>query len=173
MGTMAFELRPGITNMNLWAPTRPPQAAWNRLRDAVLIRDNFTCVSCGHVARKFMNVHHLADSEDNNIDNLCTLCAACHAVMHMGLNLQLGKIEIWKSNFSQVEIVIATREGCKHGQTYSEINATLGLTKGRREPNSILWANSLLKTMGPEPRAELKKPLCAVFVEFERWQIES
>ena len=172
MDTTPFEIRPSVTNADQWYPERPPQAEWNRVRKAVLTRDNFTCVGCGHRALKWMNVHHLADSNNNDIANLSTLCVACHAVMHMGLNLQLGKIEIWKTDLSQVEIVRATRAGVQQGHPLAEINANFGLKKGRRAPDSEEWANGLIKAMGPEPRAELAKPLCAVFVDFEKWQIE-
>ena len=119
-----------------------------------------------------MHVHHLAESENNDPGNLSTLCVACHAVMHMGRNLQLGAIEIWKAEISQVEIVRATRTGIQHGRSLAEINATFGLKKGKRAPNSVEWANSLMEKMGPDPRAELAKPLCAVFVNFKQWQVE-
>ena len=170
--TTPFELRPGITNPNQWFPERPPKAEWDRVRKAVLTRDDFTCVSCGHRALKWMHVHHLAESENNDVENLSTLCVACHAVMHMGRNLQLETIEIWKAEISQVEIVRATRAGFRQGHSLAEINVALGLKKGRRAPNSVEWANSLMESMGADPRAELPKPLCAVFVNFKQWQVE-
>ena len=89
----------------------------------------------------------------------------------MGMSLQFESIEIWKAPLSQVDVVRATREGFRNGKSLSEINATFGLKKGRRAPSSIAWATSLLKEMGPEPRAELPKPLCAVFVSFKQWQV--
>ena len=171
MSSVPFELRPGVTNRNLWEPERPPQAEWNRIRKVVLERDNYTCTSCSHHSLKFMHVHHLSDSENNAPENLSSLCVACHAILHMGRNLSLGTIEIWKSSLSQVEIVRATREGVRAGKNLGEINASFGLKKGRYAPGSMLWANSLLDSMGPEPRASLQAPLCAVFIEFKQWQL--
>ncbi len=159
--------------MNAWEPERPKASEWNKIRAIVLDRDDYKCLSCGHRALKQMHVHHVEDSEDNDPNNLYTLCPACHAIMHIGLNLQLGKIEIWKASLSQVDIVRATRDGIRNGKSLVEINASFDLKRGRRAPSSADWANSLLKEMGPEPRAELPKPLCAVFVDFKQWQVEA
>ena len=90
-------LRPSITNPQLWYPPRPPQAEWKRIRQAVMEAHNWTCIFCGHRALKYMNTHHLEDSGDNSPENLAPACVACHAVLHIGLNLQNGTIEIWKS----------------------------------------------------------------------------
>src|SRR5229473_1817237 len=98
-------LRPGITNSSLWYPERPPKSEWNRIRKIVLEREDSTCVACRHRALKYMNVHHLEDSGNNDPANLVPLCVACHAVLHVGLNLMHGSIEIWESGISQVEIV--------------------------------------------------------------------
>ncbi len=166
-----FELRPGITNPNQWEPRRPPVSEWNRIRKVVLERDNFTCISCGHRALKWMHVHHVSQSEDNDPQNLTTLCVACHAVMHMGRSLQYGTIEIWKSSLSQVEIIRASREEIRKGLSLTEINAQFNLKKGKRAPGSVEWANELLKSIGSDPRAELPKPLSAVFVNFKQWQL--
>ncbi len=132
-----------------------------------------TCQFCGHVAKKFMNIHHVNETGENEPDNLITCCVACHAVMHMGRNLSLGTIEIWQSDIPQVEIVQVTREGIKNGKTLEAINSELSLKKGPYEPNSIEYANSLVSTIGDNPRASLDKPLCVVFVNLKRWQIEN
>ena len=168
----AHELRPGITNPSLWYPDRPPKNEWNKIRKVVLERDKNTCQFCGHVAKKYMNIHHVNETGENNPDNLITCCVACHAVMHMGRNLSLGTIEIWQSEIQQVEIVQVTREGIKNGKTLEEINKALPLKKGPYEPSSIEYANSLIATIGDNPRATLEKPLCVVFVDLKRWQIE-
>ena len=167
-----LELRPGTTNPNLWFPDRPPKSQWNRIRKVVLERDKSACQFCGHVAKKFMNIHHINESGENDPDNLVTCCVACHAVMHMGLNLTHRIIEIWKCEIPQVEIVRLTREGVRNGKSLAEINKSLPLSKGRYKPDSLQYANSLVARMGLNPRAQLKKPLCAVFVNLKRWQIE-
>lgn len=145
----------------------------DKLRKAILARDDFTCASCGHRALKWMHIHHREEATNHDLDSLCTVCAACHAVLHMGRSLNYGIITIWKASVSQVEIVRATREGIRSGCTVVDINGSFDLKKGRRHPQSVEWANDLLRTMGKEPRAELPEPLCAVFVDFNRWQIET
>ncbi|MBI1820006.1 MAG: HNH endonuclease, partial [Nitrospirae bacterium] len=77
-------LRPGIINPDLWYPERPKSGEWNRIRKFVLERDNNTCVGCGHQALKYMNIHHVKDSDDNSPKNLATICVACHAIFHIG-----------------------------------------------------------------------------------------
>jgi hypothetical protein len=167
-----FVLRPGVTNVELWYPERPPKAEWDRIRKIVLERDNYTCTSCGHRALKWMNVHHLEESGENKPENLGTMCVACHAVLHIGMNLGLGVIEIWKSELSQVEIVQKSRAGVKNGLPLAQIAKTLKLKRGPHAPDSILYANELIRDMGSSPRGYLPKPLCAVFVKLSRWQLE-
>jgi hypothetical protein len=51
----------------------------------VLVRDNYTCVYCEWRAKKFQQVNHIGAEDDHSLDNLETVCAACHAVLHMGI----------------------------------------------------------------------------------------
>jgi len=138
----------------------------------VLERDNYTCVSCGHRALKWMHVHHFEESENNDPSNLKTMCVACHAILHVGRSLMHGTIEIWRTNMSQVEIVRKTRAGVKAGLSLAQIKKKLKLKRGPLAPKSVGYANSLLRTMGKRPRAYLPEPLCAVFVDLKRWQLE-
>ncbi len=165
-------LRPGVINPAYWFPKRPKQTVWRRLRKTVLERDNWTCVFCGHRARKWMNLHHVRSSRSNSPKNLVPVCVACHAVLHIGYNLSLGVIEIWQSKLSQVEIVRRTREGVRQGRTLSSIKRSLRLKRGSLPPKSIDWANQLVLGMGRKSRASLEEPYCAVFVMLKRWQIE-
>jgi hypothetical protein len=119
-----------------------------------------------------MHIHHIANENDDDLDNLATICPACHAVMHFGRSMLHGTIEIWKSSTAQVEIVRQTRSGTRRGLTLEQINTTFGLSRGRHAPSSMNWANDLLRRIDDEPRAELPKPLCAVFVNFNQWQLE-
>lgn len=121
---------------------------------------------------KYMNVHHLEDSGENTPENLVTLCVACHAVLHIGRNLDLGVVEIWNSDLSQVEIVQKTREGVRCGLSLAQIKKQLKLKRGPHPPGSILYANKLVKNIGDAPRAYLETPLSAVFVNLTRWQLE-
>jgi hypothetical protein len=165
-------LRPGVTNSSLWYPERPSETEWDRIRKAVLERDNYTCAGCGHRALKFMNVHHIEETESNAVENLTTICVACHAVLHIGRNLDYGAIEIWQSQVPQAEIVQRTRQGVKKGQSFAQINKQFKLKRGTHPPKSLEWANQLVRGMGRAPRAHLPEPLCAVFVKLSRWQLE-
>jgi hypothetical protein len=54
-------------------------------RETVLKRDNYQCVKCG--TNEHLNVHHKdfsgrTDAPNHQIDNLETLCDACHIVVH-------------------------------------------------------------------------------------------
>lgn len=169
---MSLILRPGITHPRLWRPERPPKSEWNRMRKIVLERDDWTCAACTHRALKLMNVHHLEDSGDNGPENLVPLCVACHCVLHVGRSLKYGMVEVWRSEISQVEIVQRTREGVRQGLTLGAIKLQLPLKRGKYPPDSTDYANDLIMKIGDEPRAYLAKPLCAVFVDMNRCQID-
>jgi len=173
MSHSTIQLRPGVNNVNQWQGAERKRAVTEKLRRQVLARDDFTCASCNHRAMKWMHIHHIADEENDELDNLATICPACHAVMHFGRSMQFGSLEIWKSPIPQIEIVCRTREGIRKGMTLAEINAAFGLKKGKLPPDSMRWANDLLASLEAEPRAELPEPLCAVFVEFKQWQVDA
>lgn len=164
-------LRPGVTNNRLWNPDRSRLS--KRARKDVLEHYDYTCQACGHRALKWMNLHHIADSGDNSPDNLVPLCVACHAVLHVGFNLMHRVVEVWRSDISQLEIVLRTREGVRQGLSLDAIKSQLPLTPGDLPPHSTDYANNLLRRMGKSARAYLDEPLCAVFVNFTRWQIEN
>lgn len=172
MKDSAVILRPSIINRGLWYPQRPPEEEWRRIRLIAMERENWTCVCCGHRARKWMNAHHIGDSGIHTPENLVSLCVACHAVLHIGLNLMKKKIEIWNCDLPQVEIVQQTRSGIRQGRTLAEIKKTLPITPGPYPPGSVKYANDLIKNMGDAPRAYLDEPLRAVFVGLDNWQLE-
>lgn len=166
-----LQLRPGITNPKLWYPDRPDDPEWRRIREVVLARDQHTCAGCGHKALRGMHVHHLSDSGDHAPANLAPVCAACHAVLHIGFSLMNGKIEIWRCEISQVEIVQTTRACVKLGLSLAEIKDGLPKSKGPYPPTSVQYANDLIEKMGDSPRAYLDPPLCALFVKLPDWQV--
>jgi hypothetical protein len=158
-------LRPGITNPDLWYPDRPADEEWQRIRQIVLTRDNHTCACCGHRAMHGMHVHHLADSGDHRPENLAPVCAACHAVLHIGHSLINRTIEIWRCEIPQVEIVQTTRQCVKLGLSLAEIKDGHPKSKGPYPPASTQYANDLIEKMGDSSRAYLDEPLCALFVK--------
>jgi len=59
---------------------RKPWGEWNKLRDYILKRDNYTCQKCG-IKIKGLHVHHIIpwrETENNETSNLLTLCNYCH-----------------------------------------------------------------------------------------------
>lgn len=165
-------LRPSVKNPRFWFPDRPDKTAWNRIREEMLLRDRFTCRFCGHRAEKYMQAHHIGDSSDDSLKNLATCCVACHAVNHFGRNLALGLVEIWSSPVSQVEIVHASRAGMKAGKTLAQIKKSLKLKKGPLPPNSLDYANALINPKSSAHTFTLDEPLCVVFVDLKRWQLD-
>lgn len=64
-------------------------AAWKQARTAVLQRDHYLCVCClrkGKItpARTVHHIEHYANAPDKalDLDNLISLCDACHNQMH-------------------------------------------------------------------------------------------
>ena len=80
-------------------------------------------------------------------------------------------IEVWESEISQVEIVKRTRESVRQGLTLEQIKAQLPLKPGKFPADSTRYANQLVAKIKDAPRAYLDEPLCAVFVNFTKWQI--
>ncbi|MCD6499439.1 MAG: HNH endonuclease [Deltaproteobacteria bacterium] len=122
------------------------------MRKVALEHDKNTCQFCGHVAKRNMNVHHLNKTGENSAENLINCCVARHAVMRVGRNLSVATIEVWESEMSQVEIFETAREGVKNGKTLKAINTAFHLKKGSYDPGSIGYANSLVATIGGNPR---------------------
>jgi 5-methylcytosine-specific restriction endonuclease McrA len=71
------------------APDRLDASPYENLRQEILRRDNWRCQSCGTMSN--LEVHHKkfrSHSGDDSEDNLITMCAECHAVVHSrGANL--------------------------------------------------------------------------------------
>ncbi len=72
---------------------------WNRLRDAVRLRDGHRCQVCGLVesGNHPHDVHHkvpfrqfLTAAEANRMDNLITLCPSCHHKAETNLRMKTG-----------------------------------------------------------------------------------
>lgn len=72
---------------------------WNTLRDTVRLRDGYRCQVCGAVetGNRQHEVHHkipfrqfLSAAEANRMDNLITLCPACHHKAETNLHMKSG-----------------------------------------------------------------------------------
>lgn len=71
-------------NQNLkLVPSRLERRDYQELRERVLRRDSWRCQFCGSM--KSLEVHHQkfrSRSGEDTAENLITLCASCHSVMH-------------------------------------------------------------------------------------------
>ena len=165
-------IAPGVLNPTQWRFVSPPRAEWERTRKIVLKRDDHTCRYCGHRALKHMHVHHRYRGDVHVPRNLVTCCVACHAILHVGLNLQLRAVEIWKSELSQLQIVRKTRRLVKQGVPLQQIKKHLKLKRGELPCKSVEYANLLISWGGAAKRISMPDPYRAVFVKFKMWQIE-
>jgi 5-methylcytosine-specific restriction endonuclease McrA len=74
---------------------------WQTIRDQVLERDNYRCVSCrAELQSRDADVHHLLPRSMGGSDelaNLVTLCDGCHAAHHPNLAATLARraLERW------------------------------------------------------------------------------
>ena len=63
---------------------------WRKVREYVLMRDNYLCCDCGHPATEVHHIIHLTPENiwDVNISlndaNLVSLCRECHFERHRG-----------------------------------------------------------------------------------------
>ncbi|MBI2148873.1 HNH endonuclease [Candidatus Woesearchaeota archaeon] len=58
---------------------------WRLLREKILKKDNYTCAYCQYRLEKYQIVDHInGDPEDNNLENLQTICQMCNIVKHAG-----------------------------------------------------------------------------------------
>lgn len=53
--------------------------AWERMRTETLVRDNYTCVLCGHMDPSNHVDHEDGNSWNNAPSNRRTLCNTCHS----------------------------------------------------------------------------------------------
>lgn len=70
---------------------RPRGPEWEQIREQVLERDQHRCVTCH--SRHSLHVHHIrpydqceSREDANALDNLLTLCKACHRRLHNRLS---------------------------------------------------------------------------------------
>jgi len=103
---------------------------WKRMRQRILVRDNYTCVYCGYRSEKGMHVNHINwNPKDNSDYNLEVVCPDCHKILHSGLWCAVARVIrlFKKSKYSQNEIIRITRELRAQGKNDEEIIEFLGL----------------------------------------------
>lgn len=103
---------------------------WKDIRLKVLKRDNFTCQYCGYKAEKFQIVDHIDGNPNNNEDdNLQTVCQMCNLIKHAGQGCVIkGIVELYKESiYNQNDIIRITREMRDQEKIDKEIIQFLGL----------------------------------------------
>ena len=70
---------------------QPPEVKTDsNIKEKVKERDNFKCQSCGKKV-KSLEIHHKDGRfQNNNLDNLITLCRSCHNRAHLTDNVCVG-----------------------------------------------------------------------------------
>lgn len=136
-------------------------AEWKRIRQAILVRDHFTCQYCGFTSEKGMNVGHIDGNPKNNSDaNLEVVCPDCHKVMHAGLWVVVkGTMRLYRvSKCSQTEIIRRTREMRAEGKTDNEIISSLGLEQRMPWKQDLEYLRPLFAFILSGPARETHKP---------------
>lgn len=82
-------LAPSFISPSLWRSPKERAmlggAAWKRVRARILDRDDYRCVYCGYTSTTGLEVNHISgNSRDDREENLETVCALCHRVLHAG-----------------------------------------------------------------------------------------
>lgn len=155
------------------------QAEWELIRRQVLQRDNSTCVYCGWKAQKFQQVNHIGAEDDHTLDNLETVCAACHAVLHLGIRAMEGFLSVFDCKpelTNMARIVRATRLLVSRKTPWPEIERQV--LEHYAFPNghihtcdeAVGLANQMLKSIPPgEYRGYLPEGKSILFHQSPPW----
>lgn len=93
------------------AGSKSSQVEYQKVRPAVLKRDDHTCQSCGCRYLKYQEVHHEDDDHTNNdTNNLSCHCVLCHLSHHIGFASLSSKHQlIYCKEYTQGELNSAVR----------------------------------------------------------------
>lgn len=153
--------------------------AWKSTRQQALQRDRYACVYCRWVCRKFMQVNHIGAEDNHELNNLETVCPACHSVLHLGKNAMEGLISLFDCQpavTNMAVIVRATRAMVMRSMPWLEIERQilerLAFPGGRiyTKEETIQIANEMLSSIPPgEYRGYLPPGRAALFHEGPEW----
>ena len=122
-------LRASVMTASEWYKERD-QSEWRKIRKQVLLRDQDTCVYCRLCCGKFMQVNHIGAEDDHRLENLETVCAACHSVLHLGMSTSEGFLTVFdcKADVTNMAaIVCVTRALVAKNVAWSEIERQVAL----------------------------------------------
>lgn len=68
-----------VKELSRWGSNRGGRP-WRRIRERILVRDNYTCQYCGYIGSELEVDHilNIAQGGSDNDENLQSLCVPCH-----------------------------------------------------------------------------------------------
>jgi hypothetical protein len=177
---MAKILRASVMRQGEWFKREErDQAEWKQVRSQVFKRDNYTCVYCGWKATRFQQVNHIGAEDDHTPNNLETVCAACHAVLHLGIKAMEGLLSAFDCKpelTNMARIVQVTRVLVSRQTPWPEIECQVlehyALSGGRVYTcdETIGLTNQMLRSIPPgEYRGYLPKGKAILFHQSLPW----
>lgn len=171
-------LRASVMVSSEWYRERD-QSQWKRRRREVLQRDQYTCVYCTLRCEKFMQVNHIGAEDNDDLENLETVCAACHSVLHLGISAMEGMLTVFECKpevKNMAAVVCVTRALVAREVPWDEIEKHVfqrfARSGGRHydERGSVGFANRMLSSI---PRGKfrgyLPQGLAVMFHEAGQW----
>jgi hypothetical protein len=176
--SLIHPLRPSVMRADEWFKERD-QLAWRQIRKRVFERDQYTCAYCRLVCQKFMQVNHIGAEDNHDLENLETVCAACHRVLHLGASASEGLLTVFECRpdlMDMAVIVRKTRALITRQMPWPQIEYYIldhfALPDGQQSTpaESVAWANRLLHSIQPPAfRAELPAGYAVLFHEAGPW----
>lgn len=171
-------LRPSVMQADEWFKDRN-LSTWKQTKKQALERDLHTCAYCRLVAQKFHQVNHIGAEDDHRLENLETVCAACHRVLHLGASALDGILTVFECKPELVDMAVIVRmtrafvyRQIPWPQIEQYILDRFALSGGKHftQAESIAWANRLLHSIQPPAfRAFLPRGLAVLFHEAGPW----
>lgn len=176
--SLAHPLRASVMRADEWFKDRD-QAAWVQIKKQALHRDQYTCSYCLLICQKFMQVNHIGAEDRHDLENLETVCGACHRVLHLGASALDGLLTVFecKPDLTDMAVIVRMTRALVSRQTpwpqiEQHILDRFALPDGRHysTDESVAWANRLLHSIQPPAfRAELPEGLAVLFHEAGPW----
>lgn len=168
---------PGISEMRMGTLTYKEQLLhpnWQRKRQDILTRDNYSCTYCGD-KETTLHVHHKRYIKgrmvwDYENDDLDTLCAVCHKQQHSdrefldemlaGVNVDIGQVIGLVAGFldgdCSLDIELANKAMKISGSTY-DLGILACIASRAEWPQMAKAAREFSKTFTPQQRNAIER----------------